>query len=188
MSEIANLPTKKPKNQFFLDRDAVKKALGKVNTQILSRFGSFVMRTAKQSMRRRKKPSAPGTPPSAHSKDAQHPYGPLLKTLYRYEFDPTTKSVVIGPKGKTNIAGPTLQEYGGNKIIKTRIFTEKSGKRATPAQAEAFRRGIANGRIILTKRPTHQKSVHLPARPYSRPALAENLPKFPTLYAGKITA
>lgn len=183
----AGVAFKADKNQFFLDRDAVKKALGAKNTQILSRFGAFVMRTAKQSMRRRKKPSPPGQPPSAHSKDAQHPYGPLLKQLMRYEFDPTTKSVVVGPKGRTNLSAPSLQEFGGTKIIKTRVFTEKSGRRATPAQADAFRRGIASGRIVLAKRPTHQKSVHLPARPTTRPALIAELPKFPTLYAGQIT-
>lgn len=181
------MSTQNPKNQFFFDRDAVKKAIGKESAAILGKFGSYVMKTARQSMRRRKKPSAPGTPPSAHSKDAQHPYGPLLKTLLRYEFDPTTKSVVVGPKGKLNLSAPSLQEAGGNKIIKTRIFTEKSGRRATPAQSEAFRRGIANGRIILASRPTQYKSVYLPPRPYMKPALTAEMPKFPTLYAGKIT-
>jgi len=174
------------RNKMFFDRDAVKKSLGAKNATILSRMGSFVRRTARQSMRRRKKPSEPGTPPSAHS-GKDFPRGPLLKKLMEYQFDPASKSVIVGPKGIIGKQAPSLQEFGGVKIIKTRIFTEKSGRRATPRQAETFKRKIADGSLTLTNRPTSQRSVHFPARPYMRPALVAELPKFPTLYAGQIT-
>jgi len=174
------------KNKMFFDRDAVKKALGAKNAAILGRFGSFAMRAARQSMRRRKKPSPPGTPPSAHG-GKDYPKGPLLKTLLRYHFDPTTNSVVVGPLGASGKLAPSLQEFGGSKVIKTRRVPPKSARKASPAQAEAFKRKIKDGSIVRTKEPLVQQTIHLPARPYMKPALLKELPKFPTLYAGQIT-
>ena len=176
----------KAKSQIDINREAVSKAIGKVNTAILSRFGAFAMRAARQSMRRRKKPSTPGSPPSAHS-GKDYPKGPLLKTLLRFDFDPTTNSVVVGPKGVSGKLAPTLQEFGGSKVIKVRKVTPKTARKASPSQAEAYKRKIKDGSIVRTKDPIIQKTIQLPKRPYMRPALIAELPKFPTLYAGKIT-
>jgi len=174
------------KNKNFFDREAVKKALGAKNAAILGRFGSFVKNRARQSMRRRKKPSPPGTPPSAHSGKG-FPKGPLLKTLMRHEWDPTTKSVVIGPKGQSGKLAPSLQEFGGDRIIRYRPSKVGPSKICTPAQKAAYHRKCKDGSIVVEKRPLTTKTIHLPKRPYMKPALLGELPKFPTLYAGQIT-
>lgn len=172
------------KTRVFLDRKAVSDALGKVNAGILLRAGMLVRRSARQSMRRRKKPSAPGTPPSAHS-GPNYPRGPLLKTLMEASFDTATKSLVVGPKGKQGLAAPSLQEFGG--VIRTRVLApKKNGRMLSPAQKAAFQRKVKDGSIVRTKADRREVSVKLPARPYMAPALARDLPKFPSLYANTV--
>lgn len=173
------------KTRVFLDRKAVADAVGKANAGILLRAGMLVRRSARQSMRRRKKASTPGTPPSAHS-GPDYPKGPLLKELMRAEFDLSTKSLVVGPKGKQGLAAPSLQEFGG--VIRSRVLPPKKNGRATsPAQKAAFKRKIKDGSIQRTKTALVTKTISLPARPYMRPALAKEAPKFPSLYANTVT-
>ncbi|HOM77081.1 MAG TPA: hypothetical protein PLE88_11240, partial [Anaerohalosphaeraceae bacterium] len=52
---------------LFFDSPKVIRAVDKSTRKVLSRFGAFVRRTAKQSIRKRKKSSTPGTPPSSHT-------------------------------------------------------------------------------------------------------------------------
>lgn len=174
------------KTTFSIDIKAISKALEDKEQKILEKFGRYVATTAKRSMRTRKKPSAAGSPPSAHN-DGRTRYGPLLKKLYGAYWDPTTRSIIVGPKGQAGKNAPSLQEYGGTKIIKIKKIPPKSGRKATPAQAAAYKRKLKDGSIVKKAPVIETKTVHLPARPYSRPALAANLPKFPTLFAGQIT-
>jgi len=51
-------------NMFF-DSKKVVSATDRATRRVLSRFGAFVRRTAKQSIRKRKKVSQPGSPPSS---------------------------------------------------------------------------------------------------------------------------
>lgn len=51
----------------FFDRKAVLAAVDKATLRVLSKFGAFVRRRAKSSIRKRKKASPPGQPPSSHS-------------------------------------------------------------------------------------------------------------------------
>lgn len=105
--------------RFFFDRLAV---LGKVDAatrRVLSKFGAFVWRSAKSSIRKRKKPSAPGKPPSSHTG--------LLKKFIYFAFDPNRRSVVIGPVRLNRDEGvPPLLEYGG-----TAKRRKRGGKMAT---------------------------------------------------------
>ena len=50
--------------QMFFDRAKVKNAVDKGVRKVLSKFGAFVRRTARSSIRKRKRVSAPGEPPS----------------------------------------------------------------------------------------------------------------------------
>lgn len=81
------------KKQFF-DRAAVRKAVGKANAKALGKAGAFVRTKARSSLRRRKKVSAPGSPPSVHSND---PVANLKNILFAY--NPANRSVVVGPVG-----------------------------------------------------------------------------------------
>jgi hypothetical protein len=92
--------------QFFFDRQAVLSKVDAATRRVLSKFGAFVRRAAKSSIRSRKKPSAPGTPPSSHTG--------LLKRLIFFGYDPGRRSVVIGPAPlRSTVEAPPLLEYGG---------------------------------------------------------------------------
>jgi len=82
--------------------------------KVLSKFGAFVRRGAKSSIRNRKATSAPGSPPSSHVG--------TLKRLIFFAYDPGRKSVVIGPTPFNTSEGvaPPLLEYGGTTVIRRR--------------------------------------------------------------------
>jgi len=97
--------------QLFFDSPKVLGAVDKGTRKVLSRFGAFVRRTARGSIRKRKKTSAPGQPPTSHTG--------FLKRFIFFSFDPNRKSVIIGPmrlNQKTTDAPHTL-EYGGTATL-----------------------------------------------------------------------
>ncbi len=98
---------------LFFDAPAVVRSVDAATRRVLSRFGAFVRSSARQSMRRRKAASPPGSPPSVHK-------GQIKKFLW-FAYDPARRSVVIGPEalpGGKAIA-PEVLEYGGTERIKT---------------------------------------------------------------------
>jgi hypothetical protein len=116
--------------------------------KVLSKFGAFVRRTAKSSIRKRKKPAPPGQPPSSHTG--------LLKKFIFFGFDPSKRSVVIGPvRLSENGRGeaPSLLEHGGSAVLKRR------GKR---------------------------KRVNYRPRPFMQPAMTKELPNLPALWRGSV--
>lgn len=93
---------------LFFDSAKVVKSVDAGTRRVLSRFGAFVRRTAKGGIRKRKASSAPGSPPSSHTG--------LLKRFIFFGYDPSRRSVVIGPTRLTeNNRGdaPANLEYGG---------------------------------------------------------------------------
>lgn len=104
-------------NQLFFDSPKVLGAVDKATRKIFSRFGAFVRRTAKGSIRKRKASSAPGQPPSSHTG--------LLKRFIFFSFDPHRKSVVIGPMrlNQKNTDAPHVLEYGGKTTIRDRTVS-----------------------------------------------------------------
>lgn len=165
-------------NLVFFDREKVFRAMDKAKLRALSKFGAFVRTRARTSMRKRKKPSAPGTPPSAH-------VGTLKKLLY-FAYDPATKSVVVGPvpfgaAARQNVGAPEVNEYGGTVRRLSTVLVNRAGgrgRKATPRQRAAVLELIRDGRI--DKAPTRKvrDAAQYPPRPYMRPALAAERPKF----------
>ena len=97
---------------LFFDSATVVRAVDKSTRQVLSRFGAFVRRTAKQSIRKRKKSAPAGQPPSSHTG--------LLKRFIFFGYDTGKNSVVIGPTRLTqnNRGGaPSILEYGGRTTV-----------------------------------------------------------------------
>ena len=93
-------------SRTFFDRDAVLKAMDRQERRLLSKAGAFVRRTARSSIRKRKKPATPGKPPSSHTGD--------YKRSILFGYDRQARSVVIGPSatyGGSEI--PELLEFGG---------------------------------------------------------------------------
>lgn len=104
-----------PREMFF-DRRAVESAMDRRTLRALSKFGAFVRTRAKRSMRKRKKSSPAGEPPSAHE-------GGIRRNIF-FAYDRNAQSVVIGPTlynsgrqrnvemvGATTV--PELHEEGG---------------------------------------------------------------------------
>lgn len=103
---------------LFFDSAKVTSSVDKGTRKVLSKFGAFVRRTAKGSIRKRKKSAPAGQPPSSHT-------GHLKKFIF-FGYEPQKKSVVIGPALLTdNNRGdaPSVLEYGGRTKIKKKNVT-----------------------------------------------------------------
>jgi len=119
--------------QLFFDREAVISKVDAATRRVLSKFGAFVQRSAKSSIRKRKRISAPGQPPSSH-------IGLLRKFIY-FGYDADRRSVVIGP-ARLNQKGrgeaPALLEYGGKATLVRRGKKKRATYRARPYMGPAF--------------------------------------------------
>lgn len=105
---------------LFFDRKEVIAKVDAATRRVFSKFGAFVRRTARSSIRSRKKPSLPGSPPSSHTG--------LLKRLIFFSYDPARRSVVIGPAPlRSTVEAPPLLEYGGS--------ARRKGRRGKPVTA-----------------------------------------------------
>jgi len=104
----------------FFDREAVLKAVGRARVKVLSKQGAFVRTRARSSIRKRKRSSTPGSPPSSHVG--------LLKTGeagINFAYDHSADSVVIGPSLINRPTGaPETLEHGGD----AEIVDRKTGK------------------------------------------------------------
>lgn len=117
----------------FFDRKSVISKVDAASRKVLSKFGAFVRRSAKSSIRKRKKPAPPGSPPSSHTG--------LLKKFIFFGYDPDPGSVVIGPtrlnqKGRGE--APPLLEYGGKATLKRRGKRKRTTYKARPYMGPAF--------------------------------------------------
>jgi hypothetical protein len=93
--------------RLFFDRSAVFDRADRATRKVLSRFGAYVRRTAKGSIRFRHKASDPGKPPNSHTT--------LLRRFIFFSYEPMERSVVIGPARLNQKVGnaPEALEYGG---------------------------------------------------------------------------
>ena len=119
--------------RMFFDRQAVVSKVDAATRRVLSRFGAFVRRSAKSSIRKRKKAAPPGQPPSSHTG--------LLKKFIFFGYDAARQSVVIGPtrlnqKGRGE--APPLLEYGGKATLVRRGKKKRVTYQARPYMGPAF--------------------------------------------------
>jgi len=119
--------------QLFFDSKKVRRAVDRTTRRVLSKFGAFVRRTARSSIRKRKKASRPGSPPSSHTG--------LLKKFIWFGYEPAKCSVVIGP-ARLSQAGrgeaPHLLEYGGTGTVERRGKRKRAKVRPRPFMGPAF--------------------------------------------------
>lgn len=108
---------KTAQRQFF-DSKAVLDRVTPAQRRVLSRFGAFTRKRARQSIRFRKKGvSSPGSPPFAHTRDRVR----SLKNILFF-YDAQRESVVIGPvklNGSRTLV-PQLIESGGTGQVVTK--------------------------------------------------------------------
>jgi hypothetical protein len=119
---------------MFFDTAKVKNAVSSGTRKVLSKFGAFVRTAARHSIRKRRTVSEPGQPPSSHVG--------LLKKLIYFGYDPSRKSVVIGPTPLHGTAeAPPLLEYGGRARRRGRKGRNvMASYRARPFMGPAFER------------------------------------------------
>ena len=119
--------------KLFFDKKAVRDKVDVGTRRVLSKFGAFVRRTARSSIRKRKKPSSPGSPPSSHTG--------LLKRFIWFGYEPARRSVVIGPARLTQKGrgeAPSLLEYGGTTRLEHRGKRKRAKVRPRPFMGPAF--------------------------------------------------
>ena len=119
--------------KLFFDTKAVRGKVDAGTRRVLSKFGAFVRRTARSSIRKRKRISEPGSPPSSHTG--------LLKKFIFFGYDPAQRSVVIGPERlsqKGRGEAPHLLEYGGTGTVERRGRRRRAKVRARPFMGPAF--------------------------------------------------
>jgi hypothetical protein len=100
--------------------------MDKSERKLLSKAGAFVRRSARSSIRKRKRASAPGKPPSSHTGE--------YKRSILFGYDKANRSVVIGPS--VNFGGaevPTLLEFGGSAKRERRRVQYRARPHMLPA-------------------------------------------------------
>jgi hypothetical protein len=131
--------------KLFFDK-SVEKAADRKTRAVLAKFGAFVRRAAKSSIRKRKAISAPGSPPSSHVG--------TLRDAILFSYDPGNRSVVIGPvaMGKGGFGAKALEEGGDVSIrglrggrslhIQARPFMKPAFMQELPKVPAEFRGGL----------------------------------------------
>jgi hypothetical protein len=178
-----------PRNQakaLFFDRPEVLSEMDRETLKVFRRFGGFVRKVARRSIKKRKrKTSAPGSPP--HSRGAH-----LLRNNIFFHYDPNQRSVVIGPTALNQTSGdndgdvPRLLEEGGTA---TRHFWLRITKQQ--ARDEFGRFGPGQGTFVDPNKAQGQLApveyvhsdnapavrVNYEPRPYMRPAFGKGQDK-----------
>lgn len=163
----------------------------KANEKNLKKAGAFIRTSAIRSMRRRKKKSAPGTPPNVHSK---HPYANLRNVLFNLEGK---GSLVVGPalfkqpKNQDRLA-TNIHEFGGSVSLRKRTVVptlrKRAYKAATPVQKANYIRKLKNGTLEKKLVFTYQQiQAYYAKRPYMLPALEKEKPNFPSIWESTIS-
>lgn len=160
---------------MFFDRPMVQRRLDVAKKRALSKAGAWVRRRAKSLLRRRKRTSNAGEPPSVHS-------DPGLKTIL-FVWDPGRQSVVVGPVrlnqvvhgGAGQLRVTTLMEFGGDVTMH-----EEARKDGRPWSDEIgmwrrrdLRRSPKPWKVYRTRRAKYAP------RPFMGPALRDTLPTLP---------
>lgn len=145
--------------QFFFDKENVTRALDRGAARALGRFGVYVQREDKKSLKYAKVKSLPGRPPTVHRSPSftrkkknrkggtrRQMVSPLRELTF-YGYDPSQRSVVIGPEvfRRSKVGGgkvPRVIEEGGTGPVKSggRITVGRYSPR--PHTGPAFRRKL----------------------------------------------
>lgn len=164
-------------HRFFFDGNRVLSAVERTERRVLSRFGAYVMRGARGLIRSKKKPSKPGQPPRSIT-------GVLKKFLY-FVFDPSKRSVVIGP-ARTN----QISFDGQGEPVKGTIpeALEHSGsitiqEARAPTSGKWWRRDFRFKRAgTEAEWEQRKRTVKIEARPFMGPAFAKEQPKLSAMW------
>lgn len=127
---------------LFFDSKPVMAATSRAERRVLSRFGAFVRKRARTSIRKRKRIAEAGSPPSSHVG--------LLKKLILFFFDIANRSVIIGPaklNEKIGDAPHALEEGGTTQVMqgpRVRRVKRTVQVKARPYMGPAFNAELPN--------------------------------------------
>ncbi len=168
--------------RFFLDRKEVGKRIGRANRQAMSKIGAFVRRRARSKLRRRKRPSEPGQPPSVHSQDRVA----NLKNI-QFAYDPYQESLVVGPV-KLNQVQQSWIDLGSNTVPQILEFGDAvQVQEVSRDQGKTWRRRNARRKARVGERRRRRRTVYRP-RPFMGPSLQEEVAAgtIPHAWAGSV--
>ena len=193
--------------KVFFDRRAVIDRIGRANAAVLSKAGAFIRRSAKGKIRYAKSVSKPGNPPHAHESKRGSKDSPLRELIF-FAYDDRTNSVVIGPTPFRDTAiVPRVLELGGsapghrNPLLRIRNVGDGGEIRIDGPAGRTTKKNRFGAMVTYTKLRTQAQAdranqlqellygplvigpVSIAARPYMGPALQENLPILPRLWA-----
>jgi hypothetical protein len=115
------------------EQKKVTSAVDRAEQRVLTRFGAFVRQRAKTSIRKRKKVSEPGQPPSSHT-------GLLRRTIF-FAYEPRPGHVLVGPVLlQKNTNAPRLLERGGSAVRRRDGKRVRMTYRPRPFMGPAFER------------------------------------------------
>lgn len=194
--------------ELFFDRTAVTGAVDRATRGVLSKFGAYVRRTAKGSIRKAKGPAMPGKPPHSHKG--------FLREFIFFHYNSGSRSVVIGPAlfARSTDAQRVLEHGGMAKVRNVRRrkrllggsgeIRVNTGKAARTTKQVACRNGTAEvtyaklGTAAQVERanwlneqlygPEYIPGVRIEARPYMGPAFAKETPKLPQMWQDSVKA
>lgn len=146
---------------LFFDRKAVTNATDRATVKAMSKAGAFVRTASRQSIRTRKRESNPGDPPTNRTG--------LLKRNIVFVYEPEKKGVVVGPV--------LLNGRNGAKILQSLEFGGES-------ETEKLFFRTRDGRTVAERR---RMKIQVEARPFMRPAMEREDPKFAELFRGTVT-
>lgn len=141
---------------WFLDTARVAQLVDKANLRNMQKAGLYVRKVARNSMKKKRGAAPPGKPPHVHRG--------FLKDALITAYDPTTRTVVVGPIGFSSSDSPLRLETGGRATIKVRHRRRKGEKR---------------GRVTKARVTVHP-------HPYMGPALENSKPYIPELWRSSL--
>ena len=162
---------------MFFDRK-IAKDFDDRGGKVLSKFGAYVMRRARTSIRKRKRASKPGQPPTNVTGILRGITGREPGIFFFY--DKPRQSVIIGPTKANQVffnhhrepvqgTVPSVLEYGGQiKILEANYG--RHGK-------DKWYRADLRSKRRLAELETRLRTVTIAARPYMQPAFDKELPK-----------
>lgn len=157
MSKLFEIAIQKAKEGFF-DRKKIIGSVSDATKKIFTKFGAFVRTRSRSSIRKRKKPSAAGAPPSSHVG--------TLKNLIFFAYSERDRSVAIGPVlVPRSTDAPHTLEYGGPATITEHAWKFKNGQRV----------------LVPIKR-----NVQVRQRAFMSPAFQAELPGLPPMWQNSV--
>lgn len=168
------------------DSAAIEEAVDSATRANLSAGGALTRKIQQQSMRYGDKPSPPGSPPTAHRGGGSPGKGPFLRKFVQFSYDPSTRSVVIGPAKLGRSNAPEVMEKGGVVKRRVRVRGARAGRTTSTAQAAAFRRKLAAGSLRGGPVKTVETSFLVEPRPSADPALIKAKPKLAGAWADSV--